>query len=124
MNQPVTGLHDEEILFTVRIDGKLSRNNRVYLFFASSCRACTGREADITPILREFSDAVAREGASDARGSIATLVERDQCVRASSHRGSDFRCSSVRYARPPAFRRGDRKWLVEGREVDYLRAMS
>jgi Asp-tRNA(Asn)/Glu-tRNA(Gln) amidotransferase A subunit family amidase len=82
------------------------------------------REAEVSPILREFLDIVAREKPLGLEELINTLIERDQLRAEFLKQMEQFPILLCPVCSVPAFRHGERKWLVGGHEVEYLKAMS
>ena len=82
------------------------------------------READLSPILREFMSIVAADPPLTLERLIETLIERDR-VRAQlllqMERLPVLLCPVCAV---PAFRHGERAWKVDGQTVKYLDAMS
>ena len=83
-----------------------------------------GREADLSPILKQFLEISAAEPPLTADTLLNYWIERD-LLRAR------FFAQMQRYpillcpaAAIPAFRHGERRWQVEGKTVDYLDAWS
>ena len=83
-----------------------------------------GREADLSPILKQFLEISAAEPPLTADTLLDAWIERD-LLRAR------FFAQMQRYpillcpaAAIPAFRHGERRWQVEGKTVDYLDAWS
>jgi Asp-tRNA(Asn)/Glu-tRNA(Gln) amidotransferase A subunit family amidase len=83
-----------------------------------------GREADLSPILKQFLEISAAEPALTADTLLDAWMERD-LLRAR------FFAQMQRYpillcpaAAIPALRHGERHWQVEGQPVDYLDAWS
>ena len=83
-----------------------------------------GREADLSPILKQFLDWSAAEPALTGETLLDAWVRRD-AARA------QFFAQMQRYpillcpvAAVPAFRHGERSWQVEGKTVNYLDAWS
>ncbi len=83
-----------------------------------------GKEAELSPILKEFIAIVRAEPRLTIEEFMNTLLERD-AVR------PRFLAQMERYpillcpvCAVPAFIHGERKWEIEGRSVDYLDAMS
>ncbi len=83
-----------------------------------------GREADLSPILKQFLEISAAEPPLTADTLLNCWIERD-LLRAR------FFAQMQRYpillcpaAAIPAFRHGERRWQIEGKTVDYLDAWS
>ncbi len=83
-----------------------------------------GREAEISPILREFLGAAAADGPLTADEFLETWLDRDKLrgrLLAEMQRAPVFICPVCSI---PAFRHGEREWLVGARKVKYFEAMS
>jgi len=83
-----------------------------------------GREADISPMLKEFNGWVAQEPRHTGDTLLATWMGRDEVragVLADMQRFPILLCP---VAAIPAFRHREREWLVEGKTVKYLDAWS
>ncbi len=82
------------------------------------------RESDLSPILKQFLEWSAAQPAHTGRTLLDTWIRRD-ALRA------QFLAQMERYpillcpvAAIPAFRHGERSWLIENKEVNYLDAWS
>jgi Asp-tRNA(Asn)/Glu-tRNA(Gln) amidotransferase A subunit family amidase len=83
-----------------------------------------GREADLSPILKEFCGWVAAQSAHTGESLLDTWVKRD-LVRARIFRQMrDYPVLLCPVASIPAFRHGERNWQIDGRTVQYLDAWS
>jgi Asp-tRNA(Asn)/Glu-tRNA(Gln) amidotransferase A subunit family amidase len=83
-----------------------------------------GREADLSPILKQFSSWVAAEPSHTGQTLLDTWIMRD-VVRMqvfSQMRGFPILLCPV--ASIPAFRHGERSWNIDGQTVEYLDAWS
>jgi len=83
-----------------------------------------GREAELSPILKQFSSWVAAEPSHTARTLLDTWIMRD-VVR--MHVFSQMRQYPILLcpvAAIPAFRHGERSWNIDGQTVQYLDAWS
>lgn len=83
-----------------------------------------GREADLSPILKEFLSFAAAEPPLTAEDLVQTWIERDELrclLLAQMEEVPVFICPVCSV---PAFRHGEREWLADGRKVKYLQAMS
>ena len=78
----------------------------------------------MSPILREFLDIVAREKPLGLEELINTLIERDQLRAEFLKQMEQFPILLCPVCSVSALRHGERKWLVGGHEVEYLKAMS
>jgi Asp-tRNA(Asn)/Glu-tRNA(Gln) amidotransferase A subunit family amidase len=83
-----------------------------------------GREADLSPILKEFSSWVAAETPLTAQTLLDTWILRDTLRMQIFEQMRDFPILLCPVAAVPAFRHGERSWLVEGKTVQYLDAWS
>jgi Asp-tRNA(Asn)/Glu-tRNA(Gln) amidotransferase A subunit family amidase len=83
-----------------------------------------GREADLSPILKEFLELAATEGAHSGESLLEAWIQRD-AVRAQFLAQMQFYpillCPA---AAIPAFRHGERSWVIDGKTVQYLDAWS
>ncbi len=83
-----------------------------------------GHDAEISPLLRQFSGWVAAEPPHTGESLLDTWVQRDLVrmqVFAQMRRYPVLLCP---VAAIPAFRHGERSWQVEGKSVQYLDAWS
>ncbi|MBZ5572483.1 MAG: amidase [Acidobacteriia bacterium] len=83
-----------------------------------------GREADLSPILKEFSGWVAAEAPHTAQTLLDTWISRDTLRMQIFRQMRDFPVLLCPVAAVPAFRHGERGWQVEGQTVCYLDAWS
>jgi Asp-tRNA(Asn)/Glu-tRNA(Gln) amidotransferase A subunit family amidase len=83
-----------------------------------------GREAELSPILKEFSSWVAREPAHTGQSLLDTWIERDVVRMQVFAQMRDYPVLLCPVASIPAFRHGERSWQVEGKTVKYLDAWS
>jgi Asp-tRNA(Asn)/Glu-tRNA(Gln) amidotransferase A subunit family amidase len=83
-----------------------------------------GHEADLSPILREFSGWVAAETPHTAQTLLDTWIERDVVRMQVFAQMREFPVLLCPVASVPAFRHGERSWMVEGQTVKYLDAWS
>jgi Asp-tRNA(Asn)/Glu-tRNA(Gln) amidotransferase A subunit family amidase len=83
-----------------------------------------GREADISPLLREFLDWVAAEPVHTGDSLLEAWVQRDLLRARLFAQMRDFPVLLCPVAAIPAFRHGERTWRVEGQTVSYLDAWS
>jgi Asp-tRNA(Asn)/Glu-tRNA(Gln) amidotransferase A subunit family amidase len=83
-----------------------------------------GREREISPILREFMGFVANDPPLGLEELMNTLIERDRLRTDFLEQMDRFPILICPVCSVPAFRHRERKWTVEGREVEYLNAMS
>ncbi len=83
-----------------------------------------GREADVGPILKEFSEWVAAEKRHTAQSLLDMWMQRDEIRIQVLRQMEDRRVLICPVAAIPAFRHGERSWTIDGREVKYLDAWS
>lgn len=83
-----------------------------------------GREADLSPILKEFLAFTAEEPPLTAQELIDTWIERDELRARLLDEMNQFPVFLCPVCAVPAFRHGEREWQVEGQKVKYLDAMS
>jgi Asp-tRNA(Asn)/Glu-tRNA(Gln) amidotransferase A subunit family amidase len=83
-----------------------------------------GREADLSPILKEFSDWVAAEPSHTGQSLLDTWMQRDvlRLQILQEMRAHPILVCPV--ASVPAFRHGERSWNIDGQNVRYLDAWS
>jgi amidase len=84
----------------------------------------SGREAELSPVLRDFRARVAAEPPLTAGELLNTLLERDVIRNAILGKMEEFSIVICPVCAVPAFRHGEREWIVRGRRVEYLKAMS
>ncbi|MFZ0800668.1 MAG: amidase family protein, partial [Terriglobales bacterium] len=83
-----------------------------------------GREADLSPILREFSSVVAAEPTHTAQTLLDTWIQRDIVRMQVFEQMRDYPILLCPVAAIPAFRHGERSWRIDGKTVQYLDAWS
>ena len=83
-----------------------------------------GREAELSPLFREFRAWVTAEKPLSAVDLLNTLLMRDALRGAFLARMENFPILLCPVCAIPAFQHGERNWTVEGRKVEYLKAMS
>jgi Asp-tRNA(Asn)/Glu-tRNA(Gln) amidotransferase A subunit family amidase len=83
-----------------------------------------GREADCSPILKEFSSWVAAEPAHTAHSLLDTWIERDVLRTQIFSKMREYPVLLCPVASIPAFRHGERSWNIDGQTVKYLDAWS
>jgi Asp-tRNA(Asn)/Glu-tRNA(Gln) amidotransferase A subunit family amidase len=93
----------------------------VQVAFASTVE---GREAELSPMYRAWRERVALEPAMDGREWLNTLVGRDALRERLLRQMENFPILLCPACAVPAFRHGEREWMVKGRKVEYLKAMS
>jgi Asp-tRNA(Asn)/Glu-tRNA(Gln) amidotransferase A subunit family amidase len=83
-----------------------------------------GRDADLSPVYADFCARVAVEPPLNVEELLDTLLERDVLRNRFLAKMEEFPILLCPVCAIPAFRHRERKWTVQGREVDYLKAMS
>jgi Asp-tRNA(Asn)/Glu-tRNA(Gln) amidotransferase A subunit family amidase len=83
-----------------------------------------GREGELSPVLRDFRARVAAEPPLTAGELLNTLLERDVIRIAILAKMEEFPILICPACAVPAFRHGEREWTIQGRKVEYLKAMS
>jgi Asp-tRNA(Asn)/Glu-tRNA(Gln) amidotransferase A subunit family amidase len=83
-----------------------------------------GRDDDMSPILKEFRAGVAAEPPLGAGELLDTLLERDRIRAKFLEKMAEFPILICPVCAIPAFRHGEREWLVQGRKIGYLKAMA
>ena len=83
-----------------------------------------GREAEIGPLLKEFSGWVAAEASHTGRSLLETWLQRDDVRLRIFSQMQKYPVLLCPVAAIPAFRHGERSWQVEGKTVKYLDAWS
>jgi Asp-tRNA(Asn)/Glu-tRNA(Gln) amidotransferase A subunit family amidase len=83
-----------------------------------------GRETELSPILRAFQAKVADELPLTAQDLLSTLLARDVLRGNLLAKMEEFPILLCPVCVVPAFRHGEREWFVQGRKVEYLKAMS
>jgi Asp-tRNA(Asn)/Glu-tRNA(Gln) amidotransferase A subunit family amidase len=83
-----------------------------------------GREADISPILKQFLDWSATEPALTGEALLDTWIRRDALRAQFFAKMQEYPILLCPTAAIPAFRHGERSWQVEGKTVSYLDAWS
>ena len=102
------------------------------LWFNLFCRAgqmafspmLEGNDGQMSPMLREFRDAIAQQPPLTATELLDTLLERDVLRAKFLSKMEEFPILLCPVASIPAFRHGEREWKIEGRTVQYLDAMA
>jgi len=82
------------------------------------------REAELSPLLQEFSSWVAAEPAHTAQTLLDTWVQRDVVRMQIFEQMRDHPILLCPAAAIPAFRHGERSWKIDGKTVQYLDAWS
>jgi Asp-tRNA(Asn)/Glu-tRNA(Gln) amidotransferase A subunit family amidase len=83
-----------------------------------------GREAELSPLFREFRRWVAAEKPLSATDLLNTLLMRDALRAAFLAKMENFPILLCPACAIPAFKHGERNWIISGRNVEYLKAMS
>ncbi|MGD0842614.1 MAG: amidase [Candidatus Acidiferrales bacterium] len=83
-----------------------------------------GRENDLSPLFKEFRAWVAAEPPLSADELLDTFLDRDDLRTKLLAKMETFPILICPVCAIPAFRHGERKWNVGGREVEYLKAMA
>ena len=83
-----------------------------------------GHEADLSPVLREFQEWVAAEPPHSGHTLLHTWLRRDELRSKILSQMQVFPILLCPAAAIPAFRHGERSWIVEGKTVKYLDAWS
>jgi amidase len=86
--------------------------------------AIEGREAELSPILRAFRAKVAELPPLTSQELLNTLLARDVLRANLLAKMEEFPILICPACAVPAFRHGEREWTVQGRKVEYLKAMS
>jgi Asp-tRNA(Asn)/Glu-tRNA(Gln) amidotransferase A subunit family amidase len=86
--------------------------------------AIEGREAELSPIFRAFRAMVAEAPPLSAQDLLNTLLARDVLRGKLLEKMQEFPILLCPVCAIPAFRHGEREWMVQGRKVEYLKAMS
>ncbi|HTS12245.1 MAG TPA: amidase [Candidatus Limnocylindrales bacterium] len=83
-----------------------------------------GHESEMSPILREFRARVAEEPPMSATELLNTTLERDVLRARFLTNMEEFPILLCPVSSIPAFRHGEREWMIGGRRVGYLKAMA
>jgi len=83
-----------------------------------------GREAELSPILKEFSAGVAARPAHTGQSLLDTWIQRDVVRMQVLAQMREYPVLLCPVASIPAFRHGERSWQVEGKTVKYFDAWS
>jgi amidase len=90
------------------------------MFYAPTIR---GKESQLSPIFREFLSIAAVDGPMDGVELLDAWAELDLLRSRTLSEMRSYPVLLCPVASIPAFRHGERKWVVEGREVEYLDAV-
>ncbi len=83
-----------------------------------------GRDADLSPILKEFRASVVAEPPLSAGELLDTLLERDALRAKFLAKMEEFPILICPACAIPAFRHGERAWTVQSQRLEYLKAMA
>lgn len=83
-----------------------------------------GREAELSPILREFCGWAAAEPPHTGETLLDTWMQRDLVRKQVLRQMREFPILLCPVAAVPAFRHGERSWQIDGQTVQYLDAWS
>jgi Asp-tRNA(Asn)/Glu-tRNA(Gln) amidotransferase A subunit family amidase len=83
-----------------------------------------GREADLSPILKEFSSWIAAEPVHTGASLLDTWIQRDVVRTQVFRQMHEYPILLCPVASIPAFRHGERSWKIDGQTVQYLDAWS
>ena len=83
-----------------------------------------GNEPKLSPILTEFVSIVRKEPPLSVDQLMSTLLERDDLRGRFLRQMERYPILLCPVCAIPAFRHGEREWVVDGRKVEYLQAMS
>jgi Asp-tRNA(Asn)/Glu-tRNA(Gln) amidotransferase A subunit family amidase len=83
-----------------------------------------GREADLSPMLKQFSSWVAAEPSHTGQTLLDTWIMRDVLRMEIFSQMREFPILLCPVAAVPAFRHGERSWSIDGQTVQYLDAWS
>ena len=83
-----------------------------------------GREAELSPILREFTSWTSAAPPHTGESLLATWLRRDELRENILRQMRDYPVLLCPTAAIPAFRHGEREWQVEDKTVKYLDAWS
>jgi amidase len=86
--------------------------------------AIKDREGELSPTFQDFRARVASEPELSAGELLNTLLERDVIRVAFLARMEEFPILLCPACAVPAFRHGEREWIIHGQRVEYLKAMS
>lgn len=83
-----------------------------------------GRDADLSPILKQFSSLAAASPPHTAQSLLDTWIMRDALRMQIFEQMREYPVLLCPVAAIPAFRHGERSWDIDGQRVDYLDAWS
>jgi Asp-tRNA(Asn)/Glu-tRNA(Gln) amidotransferase A subunit family amidase len=84
----------------------------------------SGRETELSPMFRAFRAMVAEAPPLTGQDLLNTLLGRDVLRGKLLEKMEDCSILLCPACAIPAFRHGEREWKVQGRKVEYLKAMS
>ncbi len=83
-----------------------------------------GREADLSPILKQFLDWSSEKPAHTGRTLLDAWIRRDAIRAQFFEQMEQYPILLCPAAAIPAFSHGERSWQIDGKQVDYLNAWS
>ena len=83
-----------------------------------------GREADLSPLLKQFNSWVAAEPPHTGQSLLNTWIQRDVVRMLIFEQMERFPVLLCPVAALPAFKHGERSWQIDGKTVQYLDAWS
>jgi amidase len=83
-----------------------------------------GREGELSPMYRAWREHVAQQSPLDGQEWMNTMIGRDALRGKLLEQMEKFPILISPVCAIPAFRHGEREWQVQGRPVEYLKAMS
>jgi Asp-tRNA(Asn)/Glu-tRNA(Gln) amidotransferase A subunit family amidase len=83
-----------------------------------------GHESELSPILKEFNSWVAAEQSHTGQSLLDTWIDRDLVRMQIFEQMEKFPVLLCPVASIPAFHHGERRWLIEGKTVEYFDAWS
>jgi amidase len=83
-----------------------------------------GRESELSPMYRAWRAKVAQQPALDGQEWMNTMIGRDALRGNLLRKMEQYPILLGPVCAIPAFRHGEREWTVQGRQVEYLKAMS
>jgi Asp-tRNA(Asn)/Glu-tRNA(Gln) amidotransferase A subunit family amidase len=86
--------------------------------------ATKGHEADISPLLKQFSGWVTKEPAHSGASLLDAWIQRDVVRAQVFSQMREYPILLCPVASVPAFRHGERSWQIDGQPVEYLDAWS
>jgi Asp-tRNA(Asn)/Glu-tRNA(Gln) amidotransferase A subunit family amidase len=83
-----------------------------------------GRDEELSPMHREWRRDVAKQPALDGQEWLNTMIGRDALRGKLLEKMEQYPILLCPVCAIPAFHHGERNWIVQGRKVEYLKAMS